>query len=86
MTKLELAIKIIEIREQKFEVVKSQRFEDAAFLRDLEKKAVREYEETYGYGSISSYTENEFRDFIQLLKAESRDQQIDDILNEDEIK
>ena len=86
MTKLELAIKIIEIREQKFEVVKSQRFEDAAFLRDLEKKAVRESEETYGYGSISSYTENEFRDFIQLLKAESRDQQIDDILNEDEIK
>ena len=72
MTKLELAIKILEIQEQKFVDVKAQRFEDAAALRDLERRTINEYVETYGY--ISSHiTTGELKELIKLLKAESRE-------------
>jgi len=79
MTKLELAVKILEIREKKQEEVKIQHFENAASLRDLEKESIKDFEEKYE--PISAYTDSEFIDFIKLLKSEQRDHQIDDILD-----
>lgn len=77
MTKLELVNVILEVNEEKGIVVRSQRYEDAAKLREKENKMINEYEKEYG--SITTT----YKELIIFLKAELRDIRIDEILNDE---
>ena len=84
MTKLELVNEILNVNEQKRIVVKSHKYEDAAKLRDKEKRLVGEYEKEYGY--IPPSSTSKLKELVIFLKVEQRNLKIDEILSDDEIK
>ena len=76
MSKIEILEGLIDVKALKYLVVKQQRFEYAASLRDMEKILLDEYENRYGQLDYSS----DLKKLLNAAKAEYRDEQIEEIL------